>query len=179
MTGFIYISALLVFGYGLAVAAGYAFPPEAVALAKGGIILIAAFVLWGFAQIVDRLTRLLEKLAEYREDSQAIRTLMEGRFVEIAGHLGKLERRSETYESVAMRVAEAIEKEQQVGETAYQMAVDAAVTKATANMQPADQRMLYRGRDVTLHADGSVTAPTALGPRRFSSLSALDDYIQA
>lgn len=179
MSGFIYLSAILVFGYGLASALGYSFPPETAPVVQGGIIMIAGFLLWGVAQIVDRLTRLIDRLAEARADGAALKSLLEGRFVEIAGHLGKLERRSESYESVAHRFAEAIEREQSSGETAYAMAVDAAVAKATAGMQPADHKMMYRGREVTLHADGGVTAPTALGLRRFASLSALDDYIQA
>ncbi|KPL54216.1 hypothetical protein ABB55_19995 [Prosthecomicrobium hirschii] len=179
MSGFIYLGALLVFGYGLATAIGYPLPPQATAAVPGFLIMIGAFVLWGLAQIVDRLGRAIDQLAAARAEAQSFRTLMEGRYVEMAGHLGKLERRSETYEGVAMRVAEAIEQEQRTGEAAFRMTVDAAVTQATAGMQPADRKMLYRGREVTLHADGGVTAPTALGLRRFASLSALDDYIQA
>jgi hypothetical protein len=183
MSGLIYLSAILVVAYGVATAAGKSLPPEAQPFIQGGIIIVGGLVLIGFAQIIDKLQGLVERLGSLGDalahDREATKGLLQGRLGEVAGLLGALEKRSETYESVALRVADAIEAEQKNGEIAYGNVIDAAVQIATNGMQEADRKMLYRGREVTMHADGSVTAPTALGPRRFASLSALDDYILA
>ncbi|MEJ1160008.1 hypothetical protein [Prosthecomicrobium sp. N25] len=183
MSGLIYLSAILVVIYGVATAAGKSLPPEVEPFLAGGIIVVGGLVLAVFGLMADRLQALVDRVGALAEaaksDGEALRTLSETRLGEIARHLGQLEKRSETYEAVARRVADAIEAEQKNGEIAYGAVIDAAVAIATDGKQDADRKMLYRGREVTMHADGSVTAQTALGLRRFASLTALDDYILA
>lgn len=179
MSGLVYITAFLVVLFGAFKAAHYPLPPELTASVDGLAIVAAGILLAAVGAVAHGLRRLSESADALKAETLASRAEVERRLGDMASKFAAMDARSSTYEALARRATEALEIEAKNTEAGQRVAVEAAIARVTSGMQEADQKLVYRGREITLHADGAVTAPTAMGLRRFQSLGALDDYIMA